>query len=62
MATVTNPPSMTNEAAEIQAALEPNRGKFHWPFAIVITIFHLAALAALFNFRWSALACRTTGC
>src|SRR6202451_4112049 len=44
------------EAAELQRALEPNRGKFHWKFALVIGIFHWGASAALFEFGSSALA------
>src|SRR6202021_2779628 len=55
MATVTNPASAA-ESAEIQAALEPSRGKFPVDFALIIGAFHLGALAALFAFRWSALA------
>ncbi len=56
MATVTHPAGATTEAAELQAALEPNQGKFHWRFALIIGVFHLGAVAALFEFRWSALA------
>src|SRR6202050_5585758 len=48
--------SAATEAAELERALEPNRGKFHWKFALVIGLFHLGAVAALFAFRWSALA------
>jgi fatty-acid desaturase len=54
MATAATAPA--TEAAELQRALEPNRGKFHWKFALVIGVFHLGAVAALFAFRWSALA------
>ncbi len=56
MATVTNPAGAATEAAELQAALEPEKGHFHWSFALIIGAFHLGALAALFEFRWSALA------
>jgi fatty-acid desaturase len=41
---------------DLERALTPNRDKFHWKFALVIGAFHLAALAALFDFRWSAVA------
>jgi fatty-acid desaturase len=56
MATVTVPAGGATEAAELQAALEPHQGKFQWDFALIIGAFHLLALAALFAFRWSALA------
>ena len=46
MATATHPAGATTEAAELQAALEPNQGKFHWKFALIIGIFHLGALGA----------------
>src|SRR5579859_1376687 len=55
MATVINPAHSAAESAALQAALEPNQGKFHWKFALVIGIFHLTALAAFFMFRWSSL-------
>jgi fatty-acid desaturase len=54
MATVL--PTETISPASVQVALEPRRGKFQWDFAIVLAIFHLGAVAALFEFRWSALA------
>src|SRR5438105_932190 len=60
MATVINSANSAAENASFQAAPDsgqsPNEGKFHWPFALVIGIFHVAALAALFMFRWSSLA------
>jgi fatty-acid desaturase len=56
MATLLNPGAAATEAAELQAALEPNQGKFQWDFALIIGAFHLGALLAFFAFRWSALA------
>ncbi len=57
MATVVSSPGTTPGQAEgIQAALRPHRGKFQWDFAIILAIFHLGAIAALFEFRWPALA------
>jgi stearoyl-CoA desaturase (delta-9 desaturase) len=56
MATVLGPIGSEQEAEAVQAALEPRVGKFQWDFAIVLTIFHLGAIAALFMFRWSSLA------
>lgn len=44
------------EAEEIRAALEPHNRRFQWDFAILMVIFHTAAVAAFFEFRWSALA------
>src|ERR1700733_4315393 len=46
MATATHSAGVTTEAAELQAALEPNQGKFHWKFALILSLFHLGALAA----------------
>lgn len=54
MATILGPAGSTQEAEAVQAALVPRRGKFQWDFAIILGIFHLAAFAALFTFRWSA--------
>ncbi len=56
MATVLGLAGSAQEARQLEEALEPKRGKFQWDFAIILTVFHLAALAALFEFRWSALA------
>ena len=59
MATVLSPGTigtMPGQTEGIQAALEPHRGKFQWDFAIILAIFHLGAIAALFEFRWTALA------
>ena len=50
MATTVNPAGSAAETAALQAALEPNQGKFHWKFALVIGVFHLAAVAAFFMF------------
>jgi len=36
MATLLNPGAAATEAAELQAALEPNQGKFQWDFALII--------------------------
>ena len=56
MGTISGQADSGFEAEAIQAALEPQRGKFQWDFAVILAIFHLGALAALFTFRWSALA------
>ena len=55
MATVLGPAGSAQEAAALHEALEPRRGKFEWDFALILTIFHLGAVAALFEMRWSAL-------
>ncbi len=36
-------------------AAEPGSGKFHWKFALILGLFHLGAIAALFQFRRSSL-------
>jgi fatty-acid desaturase len=46
----------SGQTEEIQAALQPRRGKFQWDFALILTVFHLGAIAALFEFRWTAVA------
>ncbi len=59
MSTVLSPGTigtMPGQTEGIQAPLEPHRGKFQWDFAIILAIFHLGAVAALFEFRWTALA------
>ena len=56
MATSLSSAGSPEEAQQLQAALDPKGGKFQWDFAIIIAIFHLGAIAALFEFRWSALA------
>jgi len=56
LATVTSPATTATEAAEFQAVFQPRKGRFYWSFALIIGAFHLGALAALFEFRWSALA------
>jgi fatty-acid desaturase len=54
-AAATTATETTDLGNDLERALTPNRGKFHWKFALVIGAFHLGALAALFDFRWSAL-------
>lgn len=44
------------EAEQARAALEPQNRRFQWDFAILMIVFHAAAIAAFFEFRWSALA------
>jgi fatty-acid desaturase len=55
MATVLGPAGSAQEAQQLQDAIEPQRGELHWSFAIIIAILHLGAIAALFEFRWTAL-------
>ncbi len=62
MATTAEPTALAAEAAELQKALEPNQGKFHWKFALTIGIFHALAVVALFDVRWSSLAVFAVTC
>ncbi len=49
------PPAMQQEI-DFSGLIQSRERSFNWVFGSILTIFHLAAIAALFFFSWSALA------
>src|SRR5262249_21788930 len=52
----TSPPTPAHSAVTRNHVPEQNRGSLKWIFAIVLGLFHLLAVAALFFFSWKAFA------
>ncbi len=55
MATLIAEPQVTG-GSETPGLVQGRSDEFNWVFFVVIAVFHLGAIAALFTFRWSSLA------